>query len=192
MIWVLIFTLKLLTCTFYLCAPGNTFYLVMPTELGESVTDDPPTPTASHFPEPLEEAMSPQTRPQEETLARGPEPDHSEAMQLEQGEETGQSRTGHQSHVIKNVDEIFHTIEGLMSKLRQLKVSLCSVSHQPIRLLCVNSREAGLNIQLAAPLLCPGILFNNVLTEELPRFLFSFTFMRLSFSLLVVFLGKDK
>uniref|UniRef100_A0AAQ5ZLF5 DH domain-containing protein n=1 Tax=Amphiprion ocellaris TaxID=80972 RepID=A0AAQ5ZLF5_AMPOC len=26
-------------------------------------------------------------------------------------------------HVIKNVDEIFHTIEGLMSKLRQLKVS---------------------------------------------------------------------
>ncbi|XP_041820615.1 rho guanine nucleotide exchange factor 11 isoform X2 [Chelmon rostratus] len=102
-------------------AQGNTFYLVMPTELGESVTDDPPTPTASHFPEPLEKAMSPQTRPQEETLARGPEPDHSEAMQLEQGEETGQSRTGHQSHVIKNVDEIFHTIEGLMSKLRQLK-----------------------------------------------------------------------
>uniref|UniRef100_A0A3Q1BBC2 Rho guanine nucleotide exchange factor (GEF) 11 n=1 Tax=Amphiprion ocellaris TaxID=80972 RepID=A0A3Q1BBC2_AMPOC len=47
---------------------GNTFYLVMPTEQGES---------------PLEE-----------------------------------SQAGQQSHVIKNVDEIFHTIEGLMSKLR--------------------------------------------------------------------------
>ncbi|XP_073330662.1 rho guanine nucleotide exchange factor 11 isoform X2 [Pagrus major] len=103
---------------------GNTFYLVMPTEQGESVTDDPndpPTPTASHFPQPLEEVMSTQTKPDEDTLACGPEPDQSEAMQLEQEEETGQSRAGNQSHVIKNVDEIFHTIEGLMSKLRQLK-----------------------------------------------------------------------
>ncbi|XP_071372045.1 rho guanine nucleotide exchange factor 11 [Centroberyx affinis] len=97
---------------------GNTFYLVMPTEQGESVTDDlndPPTPTATHFPQPLEEVMSPQAQPEEET------PDQSEAMQPEQEEETGQSQTGHQSHVIKNVDEIFHTIEGLMSKLHQLK-----------------------------------------------------------------------
>ncbi|KAM9335843.1 rho guanine nucleotide exchange factor 11 [Symphorus nematophorus] len=105
-------------------AQGNTFYLVMPTEQGESITDDPndpPTPTASHFPQPLEEIMSPQMRPEEDTPACGPEPDQSGAMQLEQEEEMGQSQTGHQSHVIKNVDEIFHTIEGLMSKLRQLK-----------------------------------------------------------------------
>ncbi|XP_076580787.1 rho guanine nucleotide exchange factor 11 isoform X2 [Chaetodon auriga] len=102
-------------------AQGNTFYLIMPTELGESITDDPPTPTASHFPEPPEEATSPQTQPEEETPARGPEPERSEATQLEQEDERGQSQTGHQSHVIKNVDEIFHTIEGLMSKLRQLK-----------------------------------------------------------------------
>ncbi|GLD64734.1 rho guanine nucleotide exchange factor 11 isoform X1, partial [Lates japonicus] len=103
---------------------GNTFYLVMPTEQGESVTDDlndPPTPTAIHFPQPLEEVTSLQTQPKEETPACGPEPNQSEAMQLEQEEETGQSQAGHQSHVIKNVDEIFHTIEGLMSKLRQLK-----------------------------------------------------------------------
>lgn len=103
---------------------GNTFYLVMPTEQGESATDelnDPPTPTASHFPQPLEEVMSPQTQPEEETPACGPESNQSEAMQPEQGDETGKSQAGQQSHVIKNVDEIFHTIEGLMSKLRQLK-----------------------------------------------------------------------
>ncbi|XP_056224562.1 rho guanine nucleotide exchange factor 11 isoform X2 [Seriola aureovittata] len=103
---------------------GNTFYLVMPTEQGESVTDDlndPPTPTASHFPQPPEEVMAPQTQPAEETPACGSESNQSEAMQPEQEEETGQSQAGHQSHVIKNVDEIFHTIEGLMSKLRQLK-----------------------------------------------------------------------
>uniref|UniRef100_A0A3B4T6H5 Rho guanine nucleotide exchange factor 11 n=1 Tax=Seriola dumerili TaxID=41447 RepID=A0A3B4T6H5_SERDU len=103
---------------------GNTFYLVMPTEQGESVTDDlndPPTPTASHFPQPPEEVMAPQTQPAEETPACGSESNQSEAMQPEQEEETGQSQAGHQSHVIKNVDEIFNTIEGLMSKLRQLK-----------------------------------------------------------------------
>ncbi|CAJ1086066.1 rho guanine nucleotide exchange factor 11 isoform X1 [Xyrichtys novacula] len=106
-------------------AQGNTFYLVMPTEQGESVTDDPedpPTPVATHFPQTLED-MLPQTQPEErETPVCGQESDQSEAMQQEQNEdETGQSQAGHQSHVIKNVDEIFHTIEGLMSKLRQLK-----------------------------------------------------------------------
>ncbi|XP_035531110.1 rho guanine nucleotide exchange factor 11 isoform X6 [Morone saxatilis] len=105
-------------------AQGNTFYLVMPTEQGESITDDhddPPTPTASHFPQSLVEVMSPQMQPEEETPDFVPAPNRSEAMQPEQEEETGQSQAGHQSHVIKNVDEIFHTIEGLMSKLRQLK-----------------------------------------------------------------------
>ncbi|XP_034713246.1 rho guanine nucleotide exchange factor 11 [Etheostoma cragini] len=103
---------------------GNTFYLVMPTEQGESFTEDlndPPTPTGSHSPQPLEEVIPPQSHPEEETPTCGAEPNQSEAMQLEQEEETGQSQAGHQSHVIKNVDEIFHTIEGLMSKLRQLK-----------------------------------------------------------------------
>ncbi|XP_078132779.1 rho guanine nucleotide exchange factor 11 isoform X5 [Sander vitreus] len=103
---------------------GNTFYLVMPTEQGESFTEDlnePPTPTGSHFPQPLEEIIPPQTHPEEETPTCGAEPNQSETMQLEQEEETGRSQAGHQSHVIKNVDEIFHTIEGLMSKLRQLK-----------------------------------------------------------------------
>nr|XP_043876845.1 rho guanine nucleotide exchange factor 11 isoform X2 [Solea senegalensis] len=96
---------------------GNMFYLVMPTEQGESVTDDlsvPPAPTAANSPRPVEGATSPVCGP--------PERDRSEAKQLEQEEEeTGRFLTGNQSHMIKNVDEIFHTIEGLMSKLRQLK-----------------------------------------------------------------------
>uniref|UniRef100_A0A8C9X7P9 Rho guanine nucleotide exchange factor (GEF) 11 n=1 Tax=Sander lucioperca TaxID=283035 RepID=A0A8C9X7P9_SANLU len=103
---------------------GNTFYLVMPTEQGESFTEDlndPPTPTGSHSPQTPEEVIPPQTHPEEETPICGAEPNQSEAMQLEQEEEMGRSQAGHQSHVIKNVDEIFHTIEGLMSKLRQLK-----------------------------------------------------------------------
>ncbi|KAK2862956.1 hypothetical protein Q5P01_002489 [Channa striata] len=101
---------------------GNTFYLVMPTDQGESITDepnDPPTPTATHFP--LEEVMSSQMQPQAESSACGPEANQSEAMQLEQEEETGQSQADNRTHVIKNVDEIFHTIEGLMSKLHKLK-----------------------------------------------------------------------
>ncbi|XP_060922033.1 rho guanine nucleotide exchange factor 11 [Limanda limanda] len=93
---------------------GNTFYLVMPTEPGESNSDDLiAPPTASHSPRPLQE--------EEEEPACGPEPDQSEATRQEQEEETARSQAGHQSNVIKNVDEIFNTIEGLMSKLRHLK-----------------------------------------------------------------------
>ena len=104
----------------------------MPTEQGESFTDDPndpPPPTPTPFPQPLGGILLTQTKPNQGALARGPEPDQSEGMQLEEEEEeTGQPQAANQSHVIKNVDEIFHTIEGLMSKLRKLKVSLCSGS----------------------------------------------------------------
>ncbi|XP_026184338.1 rho guanine nucleotide exchange factor 11 isoform X2 [Mastacembelus armatus] len=105
-------------------AQGNTFYLVMPSEQGESITDDlsdPPTPTASHFPQPLEEVMSSQTQQEQETPAYKAESSLSEAEQPEQEEQKGRSQAGHQSHVISNADEIFHTIEGLMDKLRHLK-----------------------------------------------------------------------
>lgn len=95
------------------------FYLVMPTEQGESVTDDPPTPTAAHFPEPLEEVLSRQ--PEEDTPVVGP--GQSEGRQ-EEAEGMGRLQPTRQSRIIQNVDEIFHTIEGLMSKLRQLKASL--------------------------------------------------------------------
>ncbi|XP_028987395.1 rho guanine nucleotide exchange factor 11 isoform X3 [Betta splendens] len=103
---------------------GNMFYLVMPTEQGESITDDPndpPTPKATHFPQPQEEVMSPQLQLEAETSACILEANQLESMQLELDEEEVQSPAVHKSHMIKNVDEIFHTIEGLMSKLRQLK-----------------------------------------------------------------------
>lgn len=91
--------------------------MVMPSEQAESFTDDPPTPTAAHFPEPLEE-VSPK-QPEEDTPTAGP--GQSEGRQEE--EEEGRLQPTHQSRIIQNVDEIFHTIEGLMSKLRQLKAS---------------------------------------------------------------------
>ncbi|XP_037832492.1 rho guanine nucleotide exchange factor 11 isoform X2 [Kryptolebias marmoratus] len=102
-------------------AQGNTFYLVMPSEQGESNIDDlsdPPTPTASHFPQPEEEVMSQQTQPK----AGVPEFSQSETMQLEEEkEEAVPSQAGTQSHIIRNVDEIFLTFEGLMNKLHKLK-----------------------------------------------------------------------
>lgn len=94
------------------------FYLVMPMEQGESVTDDPPLPTATHFPEPLEEVLSkqPEGTP---TVGSGQLKGRQEEV-----ESVGRLQPTRQSRIIQNVDEIFHTIEGLMSKLRQLKASL--------------------------------------------------------------------
>ncbi|XP_047241513.1 rho guanine nucleotide exchange factor 11 isoform X2 [Girardinichthys multiradiatus] len=108
---------------------GNMFYLVLPSEQGESATDDlrdPPTPTASHFPQPLEEVASAQTQPEEEAADCCPEFSQSETetMQMEvdvEEEEMGPAQAAQQSHMIKNVDEIFLTIEGLISKLHKLK-----------------------------------------------------------------------
>ncbi|CAI5686246.1 unnamed protein product [Oreochromis niloticus] len=110
--------------SFQVVRKGNTFYLVMPIEQGESMTEDlnePPTPTASHFPPPVEEVTSPQTQMEEEPAARGLEANQSETMQLEQEKETGHLQAAQHTHVIRNVDEIFHTIEELMTKLRHLK-----------------------------------------------------------------------
>lgn len=108
------------------------FYLVLPSEQGESVTDDvrdPATPTANRVPLRLEEVLSAQIQPEDEAAACCSEFSQSETetMQLEldveeEEEETGPAEAAQQSHVIKNVDEIFLTIEGLMSKLHKLKV----------------------------------------------------------------------
>ncbi|CAL8327041.1 unnamed protein product [Lota lota] len=124
---------------------GNTFYLVMPGETGESTTDnlvDPPTTTtatAAHFAQsPLrqevtsssEDGTSLRARTEDDgagaMVACGGAVDlgQSDALELEEAEVEegmGQSQLGSQSHVIKNVEEIFHTIEGLLSKLQHLK-----------------------------------------------------------------------
>ncbi|XP_030193891.1 rho guanine nucleotide exchange factor 11 isoform X2 [Gadus morhua] len=143
-------------------APGNLFYLVMPSEAGESTTDDePPTPTADHFPEcPLfrQEVMS---SSQDGTCLRledadvevaagggaaavAADVDQSDALRLEEEEEDEelvQSQTGSQSHVIKNVEGIFLTIEGLMTKLQRLK-DMENAHHQLLKSL----REAAIGL----------------------------------------------
>ncbi|XP_016531680.1 rho guanine nucleotide exchange factor 11 isoform X8 [Poecilia formosa] len=129
---------------------GNVFYLVMPLDQGESVTDDlpdPPTPTASYFPQPPQEVMSSQTQleeveeeeeEEEEEVVAACCPEFiqsvTETMQMEveleeddndndgeEDDETGPPPAAQQSHVIRNADEIFLTIEGLMRKLHKLK-----------------------------------------------------------------------
>uniref|UniRef100_A0A8C8JPH1 Rho guanine nucleotide exchange factor (GEF) 11 n=1 Tax=Oncorhynchus tshawytscha TaxID=74940 RepID=A0A8C8JPH1_ONCTS len=94
---------------------GNVFYLVMPTEQGDGLLDESHTD---------EEVMSSNIKHHEEegqvssTLSAG--------KQLEPGNlrregGLGQSQKVLQNYVIKHVDEIFHTIEELMSKLHQLR-----------------------------------------------------------------------
>lgn len=69
--------------------------------------------------------MSQQTQPEEEMPAGCPEFSQSETMRPEEEKERGLSQAGtRRRHVIKNVDEIFITIEALMNKLHKLKVSL--------------------------------------------------------------------
>ncbi|XP_045077762.1 rho guanine nucleotide exchange factor 11 isoform X2 [Coregonus clupeaformis] len=111
---------------------GNVFYLVMPTEKGEGLLDesptdeviDPPTPTSTELPDLDQEVMSSNIQHHEEegqvssTLSAG---DQSELGNLSREGGLGQSQKVLQSHVIKHVDEIFHTIEELMNKLHQLR-----------------------------------------------------------------------
>uniref|UniRef100_A0A8C7DDL2 Rho guanine nucleotide exchange factor (GEF) 11 n=1 Tax=Oncorhynchus kisutch TaxID=8019 RepID=A0A8C7DDL2_ONCKI len=97
---------------------GNVFYLVMPTEQGDGLLDeshtdeviDPPTLTSTELPDLDQEVSS--------TLSAG----------------LGQSQKVLQSYVIKHVDEIFHTIEELMSKLHQLR-DIETAHHQLLKTL---------------------------------------------------------
>lgn len=105
----------------------------MPTEQGDGLLDEsqtdevigPPTLTSTELPDLDQEVMLSNIQHHEEegqvssTLSAG---DQSEPgnPRLEVG--LGQSQKVLQSHVIKHVDEIFHTIEELMSKLQKLRV----------------------------------------------------------------------
>nr|XP_029522399.1 rho guanine nucleotide exchange factor 11-like isoform X5 [Oncorhynchus nerka] len=124
---------------------GNVFYLVMPTEQGDGLLDeshtdeviDPPTLTSTELPDLDQEVMSSNIKHHEEegqvssTLSAG--------KQLEPGNlrregGLGQSQKVLQSYVIKHVDEIFHTIEELMSKLHQLR-DIETAHHQLLKTL---------------------------------------------------------
>ncbi|XP_028973321.2 rho guanine nucleotide exchange factor 11 isoform X1 [Esox lucius] len=134
---------------------GNVFYLVMPVEpgeglLGESHTDDvtdPLTPTSVELPDLDSEVMSSPVRHHEEegrAISLTSANNQSEWGNQGQEEGLGQSQKVPQSHVIKNVDEIFHTIEELMSKLHQLR-NIETAHHQLLKTLGETpaNRESG-------------------------------------------------
>ncbi|XP_038852068.1 rho guanine nucleotide exchange factor 11-like [Salvelinus namaycush] len=124
---------------------GNVFYLVMPTEQGDGLLDeshtdeviDPPTLTSTELPDLDQEVMSSNIQHHEEegqvssTLSAG---DQSEPGNPRREVGLGQSQKVLQSHVIKHVDEIFHTIEELMSKLHQLR-DIETAHHQLLKTL---------------------------------------------------------
>uniref|UniRef100_A0A6Q2Z0Q5 Rho guanine nucleotide exchange factor (GEF) 11 n=1 Tax=Esox lucius TaxID=8010 RepID=A0A6Q2Z0Q5_ESOLU len=133
----------------------NVFYLVMPVEpgeglLGESHTDDvtdPLTPTSVELPDLDSEVMSSPVRHHEEegrAISLTSANNQSEWGNQGQEEGLGQSQKVPQSHVIKNVDEIFHTIEELMSKLHQLR-NIETAHHQLLKTLGETpaNRESG-------------------------------------------------
>ncbi|XP_072543407.1 rho guanine nucleotide exchange factor 11 isoform X3 [Salminus brasiliensis] len=107
---------------------GNMFYLVMPKEqMGalteesstDEVKDQSPSEAASQAQE-VTLLSSEQEDEEQKTPCRSPnEESHPETLSHET--ELTQSRASRQRHVIKNVDEIFHTIEEMMRKLHQLR-----------------------------------------------------------------------
>ncbi|CDQ82881.1 unnamed protein product [Oncorhynchus mykiss] len=123
----------------------NVFYLVMPTEQGDGLLDeshtdeviDPPTLTSTELPDLDQEVMSSNIKHHEEegqvssTLSAG---NQLEPGNLRREGGLGQSQKVLQSYVIKHVDEIFHTIEELMSKLHQLR-DIETAHHQLLKTL---------------------------------------------------------
>ncbi|XP_070977585.1 rho guanine nucleotide exchange factor 11-like isoform X3 [Oncorhynchus clarkii lewisi] len=124
---------------------GNVFYLVMPTEQGDGLLDeshtdeviDPPTLTSTELPDLDQEVMSSNIKHHEEEgqvssiLSAG---NQLEPGNLRREGGLGQSQKVLQSYVIKHVDEIFHTIEELMSKLHQLR-DIETAHHQLLKTL---------------------------------------------------------
>ncbi|XP_014011723.2 rho guanine nucleotide exchange factor 11 isoform X2 [Salmo salar] len=124
---------------------GNVFYLVMPTGQGEGLLDEshtdevnhPPTPTTTELPDLEQEVMSSpvQTHEKEGQVASIMSADNqSERENLSWEEGRSRSQKSLQSHVIKNVDDIFHTIEELMRKLHQLR-DIETAHHQLLKTL---------------------------------------------------------
>ncbi|XP_015462691.3 rho guanine nucleotide exchange factor 11 isoform X3 [Astyanax mexicanus] len=109
---------------------GNMFYLVMPKDQTGALTEESSTDEVKDL-SPSEAASQPQevtlTSSEEEqededekTPCRSPNDEsHTETLSHETG--LSQSRPCRQRHVIKNVDEIFQTIEEMMKKLHQLR-----------------------------------------------------------------------
>ncbi|XP_067303671.1 rho guanine nucleotide exchange factor 11 isoform X2 [Pseudorasbora parva] len=96
---------------------GNLFYLVLPKEPSGSLTDESSTDelsrhthcSSSPFIMEEEEQDTPCLSPADQSLTET------------RRDGLGQSQTSVQRHVIKNVDEIFNTMEELMRKLQHLR-----------------------------------------------------------------------
>ncbi|XP_071235170.1 rho guanine nucleotide exchange factor 11-like isoform X2 [Salvelinus alpinus] len=122
---------------------GNVFYLVMPTEQGEGLLDESHTdevndpPTTTELPDLEQEVISSPVQTHEKEgqvasiMSAG---NQSERGNLSLQEGQSQSRKSLQSHIIKNVDYIFHTIEELMRKLHQLR-DIETAHHQLLKTL---------------------------------------------------------
>ena len=123
---------------------GNMFYLVMPQEASEGLSEESSTDDITRPPL-LEVTSSPQQNSEEGSgdapclsltndrhEGQDPAPCLSLTNERPEGQDpvpskgevtsVGQSPVSAQRHVVKNVDEIFHTIGELMSKLHKLRV----------------------------------------------------------------------
>lgn len=101
------------------------FYLVMPKEQAGALTDESSTDEIKDVSENLENQNLSSTSFLEEEKQDTPclsPTDQSLPDNLGHGEVLSQSQVSTQRHMIKNVDEIFHTIEDLMRKLNHLRV----------------------------------------------------------------------
>ncbi|XP_053537517.1 rho guanine nucleotide exchange factor 11 isoform X3 [Ictalurus punctatus] len=98
---------------------GNMFYLVMPRDqMGalteESSTDEVSDPSPSEAPEAASSSSQ-----QDDEEQESPRRSHLEVSSNEAG--LSQSQASTQQHAIKNVDEIFQTMDKLMKKLHRLR-----------------------------------------------------------------------
>ncbi|XP_076850325.1 rho guanine nucleotide exchange factor 11 isoform X2 [Brachyhypopomus gauderio] len=104
---------------------GNMFYLVLPKDqtsllTEESSTDDSSDLEAARQEQKVTSLSSQQEDEEQEMSFRSPRgQSHLEVMSNET--RPSQSRANIQRHIIKNMDEIFQTIEDLMKKLHQLR-----------------------------------------------------------------------
>ncbi|XP_016104661.1 rho guanine nucleotide exchange factor 11 [Sinocyclocheilus grahami] len=104
---------------------GNMFYLVMPKDQSSALTDESSTDElkdsdASHNIQQTPDMSFISEEEEQETPCLSPT-DQSLTETLSHRERLGQSQPSVQRHVIKNVDEIFSTMEELMRKLQHLR-----------------------------------------------------------------------
>ncbi|XP_072553649.1 rho guanine nucleotide exchange factor 11 isoform X3 [Paramormyrops kingsleyae] len=101
---------------------GNTFYLVLPQDMGETHTDELMNTDNTEMAQLEAEQITSSVQQKKLQDALSPCPtDHTHSEDQSQVATLHQSQAGVQSHVSKNMNEVFHTIDELMTKLLQLR-----------------------------------------------------------------------